>query len=831
MRVLPPVFRDRLQLSGIGLLLLSLLLFQLTAGTNASDTAFPVFMGCYLISVVYYFGYLFQGSSGDPRQRNGHLLLSLLQFYVSAFALNRCMDVFSASPFWFCCLLVAVGAGIVAATFFDALPRLLQGLVLLLLGCGCCVFLYQAIYLLPIYAVSVPGLLVFGVSIHAFVPALLLVHTGRRVARLAGGHAGRWGWFAGGVLGCFVAVLVHTLVWDQRVSTFNKAYARSLAEGGEDLPAWVRVAQQVRGDAMDERILKTDLVYHLPHWDADGMFFQMPTRSLGELQHVHDPLVVLASMVTAPVRLSQDERLRLLQSRFNNRHHTEERLWSGIDLTTEDVHTQVRLWPAQRLAYTEQIITVANHGVGRWDNRTEEAIYTFHLPEGALLSSLSLWINGQEAKGVLTTRGKADSAYRQVVGVEQHDPSVAHWQEGNRVTVRVFPVNARDRRVFKIGITSLLQQEGKELVYHSTRFEGPDATEAGETVEIRADGGTVNAQGRQVAFRGEDADERYEGRLRPEWSYRLPDPGLSSAAFAFAGQSYHAEPLQYDDAVHAVKDLYLDLNRHWTRAEFDAVLAAAAARPVWVEDEDLIELTPQNRDALFNRLSRRAFSLFPVFSVPDPATALLVTKGDEKTPELSDLKGTAFYEHLRRFSTGAQPILLFDLGEGLTPYLKGLRDFRCLRYQRGNADGMKDALRSGHFAVAREAEGTVALYDAGIQLRCGPGNGKPGAPDHLMRLYHYNHLLQQYGRGGIDNAANDSTLIAEAETAHVVSPLSSLIVLETKADYERFGIDATQKGLQNATLKSSGAVPEPHEWVLLILTLGIALYLYFRMRS
>ena len=37
----------------------------------------------------------------------------------------------------------------------------------------------------------------------------------------------------------------------------------------------------------------------------------------------------------------------------------------------------------------------------------EEALYTFYMPEGAVVTSLSLWINGNEEKAILTTKEKA----------------------------------------------------------------------------------------------------------------------------------------------------------------------------------------------------------------------------------------------------------------------------------------------------------------------------------------------------------------------------------------------------------------------------------------
>ena len=93
-------------------------------------------------------------------------------------------------------------------------------------------------------------------------------------------------------------------------------------------------------------------------------------------------------------------------------------------------------------------------------------------------------------------------------------------------------------------------------------------------------------------------------------------------------------------------------------------------------------------------------------------------------------------------------------------------------------------------------------------------------------MYAYNHLLNQLGTRYFEpNYATDS-LVAEAQQANIVSPVSSLIVLETQQDYDRFGIKKSKEGLDNATLKNTGAVPEPHEWVLLILAVVWVFYLW-----
>ena len=76
----------------------------------------------------------------------------------------------------------------------------------------------------------------------------------------------------------------------------------------------------------------------------------------------------------------------------------------------------------------------------------------------------------------------------------------------------------------------------------------------------------------------------------------------------------------------------------------------------------------------------------------------------------------------------------------------------------------------------------------------------------------------------------NADIINEAQQAYVVSPASSLIVLETQEDYKRFGINDNANSLKNASTKSSGSVPEPREWLLIMLAVCVVGYLRFKER-
>jgi len=102
------------------------------------------------------------------------------------------------------------------------------------------------------------------------------------------------------------------------------------------------------------------------------------------------------------------------------------------------------------------------------------------------------------------------------------------------------------------------------------------------------------------------------------------------------------------------------------------------------------------------------------------------------------------------------------------------------------------------------------------------------APDHLLRLFAYNQVMQEIGRNYFKGEYLNESLTNTASTANVVTPISSLIVLETLKDYKRFEIDENKDSLGNAEINSSGAVPEPHEWAIIITMVMFLLFVWFR---
>ena len=89
-------------------------------------------------------------------------------------------------------------------------------------------------------------------------------------------------------------------------------------------------------------------------------------------------------------------------------------------------------------------------------------------------------------------------------------------------------------------------------------------------------------------------------------------------------------------------------------------------------------------------------------------------------------------------------------------------------------------------------------------------------------------LMKKIGRNYFNQQHITEQLIGQAQEAYVVTPISSMVVLETQKDYERFGIEEAKGSLKNASISNSGSVPEPHEWLLIILCVLTLLFFKFK---
>jgi len=820
--------------SGYSLLAFSLILFVIVDyfGARKDGENFTVFFIHYFLALGFAGILLYTRNLGlrkswhKTRIHQTTILLNL--FLISAYALNRQLPVFEDSTDWLCVFLLLTSATTLSYRFFNALPGWINLIQQVILGCAIMLYSYFSIYVTNVYIIGSIGVLAIGVGAHIFVPIFLLIGA---IALIYNSSYKKHSYYWIG-LGCVLvlaATVFFMLEWNSRVSAMDRKANQSVLNSEAEFPVWVDISQSINNDWITERILKSNLVYTVSNEHFQWELF--PSGATWDESKKHDPLVFLSSL-TSKSALSDETRIKILQALTDSRHRAQERLWRGDNLTTSYIVSDVDIYPDLRLAYTEKYLNIKNNSTHRgWWGATEEAICTFQLPEGSVVTSLSLWINGKEEKSILTSKQKANKAYTTIVGKEARDPSVLHWQEGNTVSVRIFPCTQKEERKFKIGITSPLPEADGKVVYRNITFRGPNPEKAKETIRLRFIGEPVNLTIPTEFTKNNKGEYFLEHHYDPDLALTFSAVPVRNNQFSFDGYSYSMAP--YKPTFQAVQfsKLFLDINNSWSQTETAEARQLVNNREVYVYlDNEFIKLGSDNWEDITTDLRKRNFSLFPFHRIKDAAQSLVISKGKELSPHLRDFKESLFAQRVSGYFSANNKIKLYNLKGGVSTYVSSFRELRGLEFAEGDITGLKTLLQNNQFPMAEESDAQIVLHDSQMMIQKTKADSslKDNAPDHLARLFAYNDIMRKVGANYFKDDYINKELVNEASTAYVVSPVSSLIVLETKEDYERFGIQDKDKSLHNASKQSSGAVPEPHEWALIILFAMLVLYTSIR---
>jgi XrtN system VIT domain protein len=815
---------------GYALLTLSFSLYILfTVLKLDQGNTFTSFIVHYMLALFYAVILVLDGAYGirkSWRKANIHKTVILLNlFLISAYSLNRDFVVFQDSTDWLCVYLVVTSLITLSYRFYEKLPAWLNSLQHVVLGSAMVLYLYLTLYVANLYAIGTIGILLFGIGMHIYVPVFLLIGCSFLLVHTGGKKRSRYYPVIVGALATIAYTASFAIEWTNRTAKIDRIANQSVMYNQVELPAWVTIAQSVKNDWITERILKSDLVYTTPRLLGDWDF--MPNTTSWSETKKHDPLVFIACRF-AKIALSNEDRVKILQALFDGRHQAQERFWSGDNLSTSYIVSDVDIYTDLRIAYTEKYFNVRNNASPqRWWGDTEEAIYTFQLPEGSVVTSLSLWINGKEEKGILTSKQKATEAYQTIVGVESRDPSVVHWQEGNTVSVRVFPCNRDEERKFKIGVTSPLIETNGKVHYTSLTFRGPNASDATETTRVRFIGLQEGIALPESFTVDKNGDYISEHAYDPDFSFSFKARPLPENHFTFNGYTYSLAKHQPRLELVALNTLYLDINKTWSQEEIEALSKITGRCKVYAyTGQEMVQLTDANWETVTNALREQNFSLFPFHLVKNYKTSVVVTKGEELSLHLKDFKESRFAESIRSFFISGKKVRVFNLGKQTSTYVNTLRELRGLAFADGTVTDLLDHLADQTFPLTEESEENIVLHAADMTITkvMEVKQIENNAPDHLARLYAYNNIMRRVGTHYFHDDYVNKSLVDEAATAYVVSPVSSLIVLETQNDYDRFGITQQDNSLLNASKNSQGAVPEPHEWALIVLFLLFVLY-------
>lgn len=819
-------------LAGLGLIALSLIIYLFSFNIESSSDPFTVtFFLNYCIWIAYgitMIVYKMRFEKPRPDISNRIWINFVLLVTISAFSLNATIRVFAVFPIWLSIYTIASCLSFLLFPYINNLPSLLRPVVYLISGAALVLSLYMLIYLAPLVPLSVIIVWFFGMSLHTFVPVMWIwvLIDFLFIRKRAGGR----GWIMAGIAVPLLFLGIYLYRWNSIQSLIKDVVAEKNIGSSQALPDVIVLAQKLPADPLSEQIIISPFRSQR-FWESGfGLDFD------GE-QTFHDPLSLIGMQLFGDTDIDHRTAESLLNIRRDYRHKTQRKLWTGTSLSTGSVSNNIQVFPEYRIAYQEKILTIhndpnRNESRAWFTTSTQEAAYTFHLPEGSIVTSLSLWINGKEEKSRLTTRQKADSAYTTIVGVERRDPALVHWQEGNRITVTVFPCTPEENRTFKIGFTTPLTESEGKLWLENVWFEGPDINNTREVTQVAITGQSTKATDLPDGF---DTDAKsnyvYKGDYNPYWKMGFEKVPLSKESFSFNGSTYSLAEVKERIVSAQYKDVYLDVMKDWSRSEFDAIMDGLKGKDIYVWLPERIKVTAENKEKVWSELSSYQYSVPFLYQIADPSNSVVLTKSGHRSPLLSDLKNSEYAELTTKYLNSAEKVKVIGIGDELSPFWKSLHELRLVDYTKADVASAIQQVNRNEFKMLAEDSSIVSIASAGVSIirHAAPDSLRAGkAPDHLLRMYAYNDVMRRIGKNYFKTQDYEETVFREAEEGYVVSPVTSMIVLESLADYDRMGIEKNRNTVGNAGILSGGAVPEPHEWALIAIVAALVSWHLYR---
>ncbi|MBN8643533.1 MAG: XrtN system VIT domain-containing protein [Flavobacteriales bacterium] len=742
-----------------------------------------------------------------------------LNWFIGCFCTNVFINIFENLPIWVYVVtfLFCVSNFFIYGRFQD---KYITPLFYFINGFSFLLIFYYTVYLIPIMPISFIGILGLGLGFYGLVPIIVVIsHTYTLMNRLSGSKINKLA-FGSGIGIVLISFVIFTIQLNRETSRINQnSITKVFDNEKDDLPTYIRTSQNLSPNFFNEILLKKDIVYVT----KDNFFEFRNFNSFGTKQYnerkTHNPFYNLAFLFTPDLELSVDDQINILKSNFDKRLETEEQLWSGTELFTKNIKEDVKIYPNSRLAYSEITIDIACKEQ-TWN--PQEAIYSFQLPEGSVATSLSLWVNGIERKGVLTTKEKAQAAYTKIVGVEQRDPSLMQWREGNKVVVRVFPIQFDLPRTFKCGFTTPLKVVGDKMNYESLKIKGPNISQAAMLSRIQVEGQKPFESSKDFEL----TDNYYINSSTglDEWNAELTLVPTQQTSFKWKDKTYEVSAIEKETEIFVPSEVVLDLTQNWTSEEIESILKVKDRKYVVVKNYQKKEITLDNFKTIVKEYKTLHYSLLPLYLLKE--NSLIITKNGNFSANFEELATSDYLQKIKA-QVRQKGLKAINLSEEINPFWQTLKEQNFVDYYDTDLQNCLQLIKENKYISFKESENAVNIDPAKVSIvETAEGSlTKSNGPDHIYRMYAFGKVLKEH----VDHQEDSLQLnryVDLAKDANIVTPISSLIVLETDEDYKNNGIEKNVNTLGNASINNDGSVPEPHEWAMIIISLMALLYFY-----
>ncbi len=493
---------------------------------------------------------------------------------------------------------------------------------------------------------------------------------------------------------------------------------------------------------------------------------------------------------------------------------------------------------ADSLSYVEWTGTVSNTGKSR-----AEARLTLALPEGAVASRATLWVDGEPREASIGGRAETRAAYTAIVQ-RQRDPLLVTTDGAGRLLVQAFPIDPDKSMQFRIGISAplVIARDGSRSLTlpaivernfdiaadqpHSIWIEG-DTPITGPAALTRS---TIKGK-TGVTGKIRDADFT---RSRPHLDIApVTSPSVRSATIAAESkqpaitivQRIARTPVARPGALAVVVDGSIG-----NKAAANALLGALDALPrglpvslrIAAETPATVALAPWSsaqHDLVRKALADTDFTggqdnipavTDAVAEVHAADAVLLWVHGPQ--PVAFERANAGLEQVLER--SGTLPRLVrYQADAGAAFAIDGQPWFENARFVSPSADPARDVSELlGDIAQSGAAWRTTRIAET-------PDVAVSGSI-HIARLW----AADEAARALSGKKDQRAAAIQLARRTNVVTPVSGAVVLATDAEYKA-------NGLAIPDADAVPTIPEPHEWALLAIVAALLAWLWRRRRA
>ena len=474
-----------------------------------------------------------------------------------------------------------------------------------------------------------------------------------------------------------------------------------------------------------------------------------------------------------------------------------------------------RIDAASGIAYLEWTMEFRN------DTRTQrEARALIELPPGAVVSRVTLWIDGDEREAAFGGRSQVRQAYQQVAVRQRRDPVLVTTAGPDRVLLQCFPVPVGGTMKTRIGLSAPLAvpdaAKGEARLrlpaFVEQNFGGTAETPTSVWIEtdraaLAAGGGLAISNGDRPAIRGKVPSDSSAPPVLVRLPLESPYPPVLSRDARLNVDEAILQTLEGPDpepafppALAVVIDGSARMKAHAdaVRGILDAIPAGTELLCVLASDEP--RTAKGKPSGSFLRFAGGCDNGAALGQAADWAAdrgqapiLWLHAAQPLESAELESLRQAA------DFARGQLAIRSHQFGPGANRIAEKLADLRIVR----PIPAVEDPVRDVPAALRGEGARWKRTKLAGGEVPV----GRPEGSSHVARLWAADEIarLSAPHRGsGHDEA------VALARTWQLVTPVSGAVVLETAAQYKANDLEPADPSTV------PGIVPEPGTLTLLL---------------